>query len=405
MSRFLRSSDVEQRATNLELFFDLVFVFAVTQLSHSLVDHLDWEGAIETLFLLLVVWWAWIYTTWMTNWFDPDSPVVRSVLIAVMLASLLMAIAIPQAFGSRAVLFASSYVGLQMVRNLFAVLGSPAGTPLRASMTGILGWSIAVAPLWIGGAFLDGGSRWAVWLIALVVDYAGPYAGYWLPGLGRTATTDWRVDPSHFAERFQLFVIIALGESIVVTGATASGLELDLAYGTAIAVAFLGSAALWWLYFDYVAEIARRRLDRSDDPGRLARDAYTYLHIPLIAGIIVTAVGDELVIAHPTEGLSGAELAAVAGGPALYLLGHVGFRLRMAGSVSRKRLGAAVACCAVGVLGLVLSALATAALVLAVLVALIVAEQVAGIRRRARGEASPLERLSRNEATARSPQP
>jgi len=398
MARFLRSSDVEQRATNLELFFDLVFVFAVTQLSHSLVEHLDWKGGVETLFLLLVIWWAWIYTTWMTNWFDPDSPVVRSVLIAVMLASLLMAIAIPQAFDGRAVLFASSYVALQVVRNLFAVVGSPPGTPLRASMTGILGWSLAVAPLWIGGAFLDGGARWAVWLIALAVDYGGPYSGYWLPGLGRTTTADWRVDASHFAERFQLFVIIALGESIVVTGATASGFELDLAHGTAIAVAFLSSAALWWLYFDYVAVIAQRRLEGSDDSGRLARDAYTYLHIPIIAGIIVTAVGDELVIAHPTEGLSGAELATVAGGPALYLLGHVGFRLRMTGTPSIKRLVAAAGCIGAGLLGALVPALAAAALVLAVLVGLIATERIAGIRRRRRGEPSPLERL---EASAR----
>jgi low temperature requirement protein LtrA len=393
VSRFLRSSDEEQRATTLELFFDLVFVFAVTQLSHLLVDHLTWSGAIQTLFLLLVIWWAWIYTTWMTNWFDPDSPAVRSMLIAVMLASLLMAIAIPQAFGSRAVLFAASYVALQVVRNLFAAIASPAGTPLRATFTGILAWSVGVAPLWIAGAFLDDGPRWAIWISALVIDYAGPYTGYWLPRLGRTTTTDWQVETSHFAERFQLFVIIALGESIVVTGATAAGLDLDFEHGLAIAVAFLSSAALWWLYFDYVATIAQRRLDAADDPGRLARDAYTYLHIPIIAGIIVTAVGDELVIAHPGDGLSGAELATVAGGPALYLLGHVGFRLRMAGTLSRKRLVAALACCAVGALGLVLSALATATLVLVVLVTLIAVEMVAGIRRQRRGEPSPLERL------------
>ena len=155
----------------------------------------------------------------------------------------------------------------------------------------------------------------------------------------------------------------------------------------------MGSAALWWLYFDYVARIAQVRLDKADDSGRLARDAYTYLHIPMIAGIIVTAVGDELVIAHPSERLSGPELATVAGGPALYLLGHVGFRLRMAGSLSWKRLGAALALCAVGAIGAVLPALATAALALAVLVALIVAELVSGLRRRARGLPSPIEQL------------
>jgi low temperature requirement protein LtrA len=355
---------------------------------------------VETLFLLLVVWWAWIYTTWMTNWFDPDSPVVRGVLIVVMLASLLLAVAIPEAFGDRAALFACSYVGLQVVRNVFAVLGSPRGSPLRATMTGILAWSILIAPLWIGGAFLDHGERWAIWLVALAVDYAGPYAGYWVPGRGRRITTEWEIDSAHFAERFQLFIIIALGESIVVTGATASALEIDLAHGSAIAVAFLSSAALWWLYFDYVATIAQRRLDLAEDRGRLARDAYTYLHIPMIAGIIVSAVGDELVIAHPSDSLSGAELAAVVGGPALYLLGHVGFRLRMASSLSGKRLGAALACCAAGGVGVVLPALATAALVLAILVVLIAAEMLSGSRRRSRGEPSPLEKLEQAAVTA-----
>ena len=222
---------------------------------------------------------------------------------------------------------------------------------------------------------------------------SGPYAGYWVPGIGRVGTEAWRVDAPHFAERFQLFVIIVLGESIVVTGLTASDLDLHASTVGAIAVAFLGSAALWWLYFNYVARIAALRLSLSDDPGRLARDAYTYIHIPIVAGIMVAAVGDELVIAHPTDRLDGAELAAVVGGPVLYLLGHVAFRVRMTGSVSVKRLAAAVACACAGVLGLWLDAIWVATVVLAILVALIVWEQVAGARRRARGEPSPIERL------------
>ena len=398
MASLLRTEEGRQRVTALELFFDLVFVFAVTQLSHTLIEHLTWVGAAQTLFLLLVVWSAWIYTTWMANWFDPDSFVVRSVLIVVMLASLLMSIGIPDAFGDRGLLLACSYVALQIIRNVLAAFGSAPGTPIRATFTRILCWSVAVAPLWIVGAFLSGGGRWALWLVALAFDYAGPYVRYWTPGLGRAATTDWEVEAGHFAERFQLFLIIALGESIVVTGATASELDIDLARGTAIAVAFLGSAALWWLYFDYVARIAHRRLELADDRGRVARDAYTYLHAPMVAGIIVTAVGDELVIAHPGEGLSAPELATVAGGPAIYLFAHVAFRWRMTGTPSGKRLTAAVACCAAGAVGAALPALATATLVLGILVALIVAERVAGIRRRRRGEPSPLERL---EASAR----
>ncbi len=383
----------EQRATALELFFDLVFVFAITQLSHLLVEHLDLEGVAQTVFLLLVVWWAWIYTTWMTNWFDPDTNAVRGILILVALASLLMAIAIPDAFGERAVMFAASYAGLQILRNAFAAFASPSGSVHRENFVRILSWSVAVGVLWLVGAFLPGDARVAVWVIALVLDYSGPYAGYWVPGIGRVGTEAWRVDAPHFAERFQLFVIIVLGESIVVTGLTASDLDLHASTVGAIAVAFLGSAALWWLYFNYVARIAALRLSLSDDPGRLARDAYTYIHIPIVAGIMVAAVGDELVIAHPTDRLDGAELAAVVGGPVLYLLGHVAFRVRMTGSVSVKRLAAAVACACAGVLGLWLDAIWVATVVLAILVALIVWEQVAGARRRARGEPSPIERL------------
>jgi low temperature requirement protein LtrA len=393
--RYLRQTDdgEEQRATALELFFDLVFVFAVTQLSHYLVEHLTVQGALETLFLLLVAWFVWTYTTWMTNWFDPESVAVRGVLIVVTLASLLMAIAIPEAFGDRGLLFAGAYVTLAFVRNGFGVYATERGTPLNTTMARILAWSLPVATLWLIGSTLDGETRVGLWIAAVVIEFAGPYAGYWIPGHGRDATTDWDIEAAHFAERFQLFVIIALGESIVVTGATASGFDITLARGTAIAVAFLGSAALWWLYFDYVARIAQARLSSADDPGLLARDAYTYLHIPMIAGIIVTAVGDELVIAHPEETLSHAGLAVIAGGPALYLLGHVAFRLRMARSLSRKRLGATAAIGVAGAIGAYVPALATAALVLAVLVMLIAAEIISGVRRRARGLPSPLEQV------------
>jgi low temperature requirement protein LtrA len=192
-------------------------------------------------------------------------------------------------------------------------------------------------------------------------------------------------------ERFQLFVIIALGESIVVTGVTAAQLEMEPARVAAIAVAFAGSAALWWLYFNYAAMMAGRRLERSDDPGRLARDAYTYAHIPIVAGIILMAVGDEIVIAHPGAHLDAAELVALAAGPVLYLVGHLLFRWRMAGSISRRRLASAIGVAACAALGAELPALAVASLITAVLVAVIVSDQVSAARRRARGEPTPLE--------------
>lgn len=188
-------------------------------------------------------------------------------------------------------------------------------------------------------------------------------------------------------------MIIALGESIVITGATAADLELDLARATAIAAAFVGTAALWWLYFSVTARVAGRRLAASDDPGRLARDAYTYAHIPIVAGIIVTAIGDEIVIAHPGHTLHAPELLALAAGPALYLIGHLLFRLRMAGSISVRRLVATLAIGALGVAGAAMPALLVMSLMTAVLVAVVVSDQLEARARRRRGEPSPLERF------------
>ncbi len=373
-NHFRQRTGEEQRATWLELFFDLVFVFAVTQLSHLLLNHLTLTGVAQTVFLLLVVWWAWIYTAWMTNWFDPESVHVRLVLLVVMAASLMMAVAIPKAFGELALLFACSYVTLQVARNAFNIYATPRDNELYAVFLRILIWSLAAGVLWLAGGFAASGARTWLWIAALVVDYVGPTVGYWTPRLGRSMTTEWEIETAHFAERFQLFIIIALGESIVVTGATASSLVLDLPIGTSLMVAFASSAALWWLYFDEVGWRAQRFLSRSDERGRLARDAYTYLHIPIIAGIIVVAVGDEIVIAHPGATPSGVELAVILGGPVLYLMGHTLFRLRMIGNVSRKRVLAAVAMVALAPLGLVLPSLAIAACVLVILVVLAVAE-------------------------------
>jgi low temperature requirement protein LtrA len=394
--RFGRRRDVEeeQRATALELFYDLVFVFAITQVSHLLLDNLTWEGALHAAIALLAVWWAWNYTTWVTNELDPDSAVVRLLLIGLMLGSLLMAVAIPEAFGERGLLFAGAYVAVQVGRHTFLAFATAArGTLERERAEAILLWFVAAGTLWLAGGFAEGSTRTALWLAALAIDYAAPLVLFRVPGRRRLDHATWTVQTSHFAERFQLFIIIALGESIVITGATTAQLELDTARTAAFVVAFLTTAAFWWLYFNYVARIAERRLELAPDRTRLARDAYTYLHAVFVAGVIVSAVGDELVIAHPLDELPAAELAVVVGGPALYLLAHALFRLRLAGSVSWKRLAGAAACIAVAALGPFLPGLAVAALVTAVLIAVIVAEHVAALRRRARGEPSPLERL------------
>jgi low temperature requirement protein LtrA len=395
MSRFARAPGEDQRATSLELFYDLVFVFAITQISHLLLEHLTWEGVGQSLVALLAVWWSWNYTTWVTNELDPESIVVRLLLIGLMLASLLMAIAIPEAFGDRALLFAGAYVAIQVGRHLFLTFAAAdRGTIERERAGAILVWFVAAGVLWIAGGLADGTARTLLWIAALLVDYSAPLVTYWIPGRRHLAGESWTVQVSHFAERFQLFIIIALGESIVITGATTSQLDLDAPRLAAFAVAFLGSAAMWWLYFNYVARIAERRLALAGrERTTLARDGYTYLHVVMVAGVIVAAVGDELVIAHPTEELPAREVAAVVAGPAIYLLAHVLFRLRMAGSISWKRLGGAVACVAAGALGGAVSALVLATLVTAILIAVIASEQVSGARRRARGEATPMEAL------------
>ncbi len=387
MSHHLRRQPgEEQRASSLELFFDLVYVFAVTQLSHFLLAHLDADGVLKTTLLLLVVWWAWIYTTWMANWFDPDATPVRLILIGVMLASLGMAIAIPEAFGERALLFAGSYVVLQAMRNAFIVWATDRDDPLHAPFRRILAWGLLAAVPWLAGALAPAAWRIPIWLVAVVVDYVAPAVRYWTPRLGASETSQWTIEGSHFAERFQLFIIIALGESIVVTGATASELALDLVIGVAIAVAFVGSAALWWLYFDYVADVSSRRLQDVEDTGRMGRDAYTYVHLLIVAGIIATAVGDEIVIAHPGAVLHGLELGVVVGGPVLYLLGHVAFRWVMAGSLTATRAGGVVAIVLLAALGLVAPGLVTLAAVNVALIVVVVLEsRGVGAPRRARG--------------------
>lgn len=313
----------EQRATFFELFFDLVYVFAVTQLSHHLLEDLSWVGAAQVGFMLVAVYWAWNYTTWMANWFDPETVPVRLILVYVMLGSLLMAVAVPGGFGDRSVLFAVGYVGLQVGRNAFVVAVTPRGT-FNQNFRQILLWSVLSAPLWIAGGVV-GGLRWPLWLAALALDLAAPLARYWVPGAGPTPMTQWEIDGSHFAERFQLFVIIALGENVVLAGVTASDSGLGGSVLVALGVALLASTALWWLYFGQLAGSTARLISRSatDATGQIGRDVYTYLHLPIVAGIVLAAVGVELVIAHPDHELHLAAAVVTLGGPALYLLGLI----------------------------------------------------------------------------------
>ena len=372
----------EQRATFFELFFDLVYVFAVTQLSHHLLANLSWAGAAQTAFMLVALYWAWNYTTWMTNWFDPDTAPVRLVLVFVMLASLLMAVAIPEGFGEYALLFACAYSGLQIGRNAFVVAVTPRGL-FNKNFRHILAWSVLSAPLWVAGGLVDAeAARWVLWLGALGLDLAAPLATYRLPGVGATDMSEWQIEAAHFGERYELFVIIALGESVVLAGATASATGLSFEVVAALLLAVLSSTALWWLYFGQLAGTVLERIRAAtlEDRGRIGRDIYTYLHLPIIAGIVLVAVGDEIVIAHPSDELHTAGALVTLVGPALFLGGLMVCSARLGERQSLPRVVAIVALLASvplasGADGLLVSMLLTALLAL-----LVVAEQLSGGR-------------------------
>lgn len=323
----LRGGHEHSRVTFVELFFDLVFVFAITQLSHTLLEHLDAIGLAQTTLLFLAVWWVWIYTCWVTNWLDPDKTPVRLLLFALMLAGLVLSTSIPKAFESKPFAFAGAYVFMQLGRSLFmlwALRGHSAGN--YRNFQRIVSWLAFSAVFWLAGSFAVGEARFGLWAVALLIEYVSPVARFWTPGLGASTTADWDVSGAHMAERCGLFIILALGESILVTGTSFSSLPATAVTVAAFVAAFIGSVAMWWLYFNIGAERASRHISTSSDPGRVARLSYTYLHIPLIAGIIVAAVGDELVLAHPGNVADARAAAVLLGGPALYLAGNLAFK-------------------------------------------------------------------------------
>ena len=322
-----RGSHESGRVTYVELFFDLVFVFAVTQLSHGLLNHLTLGGAVETGMLMMAVWWVWIYTSWITNWLDPERGPVRTMLLVLMAAGLILSASIPTAFGARGLSFALAFVFMQVGRSLFMLWALKRHDDGNyRNFLRITIWLGVSAIFWIAGGLADGHTRLWLWGVAIAVEYASPAAGMWVPGLGRSTTSDWTIDGGHLAERCALFVIIALGESVLVTGATFADMPWSRTTFAAFAVTFVGSVAMWLVYFNIGAERASKRIAQSSDPGRLARSGYTYLHIVIVAGIIVSAVADELVLSHPTGHTELKSLLVIVGGPALYLVGTALFK-------------------------------------------------------------------------------
>lgn len=339
----IRKGHEHVRVTFVELFFDLVFVFAVTQLSHTLLAHYTVLGAVETLLLMMAVWWVWIYTSWVTNWLDPERIPVRLMLFAIMLAGLIMSSSLPKAFADLGLVFAIAYVAIQVGRTLFMIWGVSGHGPLTRNFQRILFWLCGSGMLWIAGGLAEGEMRLLLWIAALAVEYAGPSLGFWTPGLGGSTTADWDVEGGHLSERCGLFVIIALGESILVTGATFSTLDWFWPVILAFLSAFVSSLAMWWIYFNTGAERGTASITASGDPGRLARLGYTYIHLFIVAGIIVTAVGDEFTLAHPDGHGDLKTAAAIVGGPLLYIIGTLLFRRVVTGHLPKIQLLALVA--------------------------------------------------------------
>jgi low temperature requirement protein LtrA len=338
-----RKGHEHARVTFVELFFDLVFVFAVTQLSHTLLAHFTLLGAIETVLLMMAVWWVWIYTSWVTNWLDPERMPVRVALFAIMALGLILSAALPRAFDELGLVFALAHVSIQVGRTLFTLWAVQGHATLARNFLRILAWLCVSGVVWILGGFMEGETRLALWAMALVIEYLGPSQGFWTPGLGRSTTTDWDVEGGHMAERCGLFVIIALGESVLVTGATFSGLAWTMPVVLAFLSAFVASVAMWWIYFNTASERGAETMIASDDPGRLARVAYTYIHLFIVAGIIVTAVGDEFMLAHPQGHADASMAAAIIGGPVLYLIGTLFFRRAITGRLPKVQVMALIA--------------------------------------------------------------
>jgi low temperature requirement protein LtrA len=370
----------EQRVTPLELFFDLVFVFGITQVTSLMSDDPTWAGLGRGLLVLAALWWAWTGYAWLTNTLEPEEIMARVAMVAAMAAMLVAALAAPQAFGDHGVLFAVAYLIVRLVHlRLYAIAGRE-DPGLLGAVLHFAPPALVAAGLLVAAGFLDGRVQAALWVVALAVDYLGA-----LIGRGR----GWRVSPAHFAERHGLVVIIALGESIVAIGIGAAGVTLTSSIIAAAVLGILAVAALWWAYFDVYAVSMHRQLEARSGAvrARLARDFYSYLHLPMIAGIVLFALGLKKTVEHVGDPLATVPAAALCGGLSLYYLTHVAFHLRLVYDIrlateekprwiGRGRPLATIVLLALMPAALELSALTALALVTAVCCALIVYDVV-----------------------------
>ncbi|MFF0315280.1 low temperature requirement protein A [Micromonospora sp. NPDC005252] len=334
--RLLRTSDAPLSASFLELFFDLAFVLALSQSAAHLLHDLTLAGALRTALLLAGVWWIWVTTTWSADWYDPESPAIRVVLVAATLGSLLAGVAIPQALEERGVLFAGAYVAVHLVRGVVTA-SMLRGHPRQRRALRILCWYTVTAVPWLAGAFLP---QWRVplWVLALAIDVTGPRLGWPTPRLGRARQQELRLAGAHFAERYQQIMIIALGELVLAAGLSYAGTRLDLAETAAFLLVFATAVLIGLLYVTPAGRQLGSAIERAD-PSRLGV-VTGYLHLVMIAGIVVTAVGAELSIAHPSEVGDMRAVAVILGGPTLFLVGRILFSLAIHRRLSWPRVGA-----------------------------------------------------------------
>jgi low temperature requirement protein LtrA len=359
----------EERVTPLELFFDLVFVLALTQCTALMAAKPTWEGVAQGLLVIGVLWWSWGGYAWLTSVLNPDEGVVRIAIFAAMAALLVAALCVPEAFDDAAFLFVAAYAVVRIAHIVLFAIPSRGDAALRASVTALAMSSAIGVGLLLAASFADGLVQGALWALALTLDMAGPFF---------FGVEGWKLAPAHFAERHGLIVILALGEPIV-----AIGVGSDIGVGPGVAVAaVLGivvAAALWWLYFDVVALVAQRRLARAArgrEQNAMARDSYSYLHFPMVAGIVLVAVGMKKTLEHVDEPLKLVPAVTLFGGSALYLLAHVAFRLRNVHTLNRQRLLTAVILVALLPIALEVPSLAALGLLAALLAALITYEAV-----------------------------
>jgi low temperature requirement protein LtrA len=355
--------------TPLELFFDLVFVLALTQCTALMAESPTWEGLAKGLLVLGVLWWSWVGYAWLTSVIDPEEGAIRLVMFGAMAALLVAALCIPQVFEDTGLLFACAYAVVRIAHIALFVLASRDDPDLRTSVAGLAVGTAIGTSLLVAASFADGALQGALWALALLLDAGGPYV---------FGSEGWKLVPQHFAERHGLIVIIALGESIVAIGVGAEA-GVDAAVVVAAVLGIAVAAALWWLYFDIVALVAERRLSRAQ-PGKeqneIARDSFSYLHFPMVAGIVLVALGFKKTLEHPEDALKLVPAVALLAGTAVYLLAHVAFRWRNVHRFSWIRLGGAALLAALIPAGVELPALATVAIVAVLLAVLIVIETV-----------------------------